>query len=140
MLHKLAELEESAARAIEGAKNSKELGELRVRYLGKKGALTALLRRMGELPPEQRPRAGKRANALRSKLERLLEQGEERLREAAAASRVEEERIDVTLPGAPFNPGQKHPLTWFSKRSPPSSPVSVSGGPGRGSSDYYIQL
>jgi phenylalanyl-tRNA synthetase alpha chain len=111
MLHKLAELEESAARAIEGAKNSKELGELRVRYLGKKGALTALLRRMGELPPEQRPRAGKRANALRSKLERLLEQGEERLREAAAASRVEEERIDVTLPGAPFNPGQKHPLT-----------------------------
>ncbi len=111
MLEKIAELEKKAVLEIEAAQDMEAVKELRVRYLGKKGAMTALLRRMGELEPEQRPLAGQKANKLRSKLEDLLSRKEEDLREAAAASRREEERIDVTLPGAPFNLGHKHPLT-----------------------------
>ncbi|HOB28927.1 MAG: phenylalanine--tRNA ligase subunit alpha [Dethiobacteria bacterium] len=111
MLKKIAELEEKASREIEEAKNMEEIKALKVRYFGKKGALTALLRRMGELAPEQRPLAGKKAHDLRNKLEELLDRKEEKLREAALAARWEEERIDVTLPGAPFNLGRKHPLT-----------------------------
>ena len=111
MLDQIAQLEEEALREIEAAQDMEALKELRVRYLGKKGALTALLRRMGDLPPEQRPAAGQKANSLRKKLEELLRRKEEELRAAAAAARIEEERIDVTLPGAPFKLGRKHPLT-----------------------------
>jgi phenylalanyl-tRNA synthetase alpha chain len=111
LLDQIAQLEEEALREIEAAQDMEALKELRVRYLGKKGALTALLRRMGDLPPEQRPAAGQKANSLRKKLEELLRRKEEELRAAAAAARIEEERIDVTLPGAPFKLGRKHPLT-----------------------------
>ncbi|HOA35654.1 MAG TPA: phenylalanine--tRNA ligase subunit alpha [Bacillota bacterium] len=111
MLDRIAQLEEEALHEIKAAQDMEALKELRVRYLGKKGALTALLRRMGELDPEQRPAAGRKANNLRKKIEELLGCKEEELREAAAAARLEEERIDVTLPGAPFKLGRKHPLT-----------------------------
>lgn len=111
MLDRIAQLEEEALHEIKAAQDMEALKELRVRYLGKKGALTALLRRMGELDPEQRPAAGRKANNLRKKIEELLGYKEEELREAAAAARLEEERIDVTLPGAPFKLGRKHPLT-----------------------------
>ena len=111
MLEKIADLEKSATRIIEEAEDREALKELRVRFLGKKGLLTALLRLMGELDPEQRPAAGKRANALRSRLETLLGRKEEALQAAALAADREKERIDVTLPGAPFNLGRKHPLT-----------------------------
>jgi len=111
LLDRIAQLEEEALHEIKAAQDMEALKELRVRYLGKKGALTALLRRMGELDPEQRPAAGRKANNLRKKIEELLGYKEEELREAAAAARLEEERIDVTLPGAPFKLGRKHPLT-----------------------------
>lgn len=111
MLDMISKVEEEALREIKAAENTETVKELRVRYLGKKGALTALLRRMGELDREQRPLAGQRANSLRSKLEELLSARERDLQEAAGASRWESERIDVTLPGAPFNLGCKHPLT-----------------------------
>ena len=111
MLNKIDELEKAATGALEKAKSSGELRELQVRYLGKKGELTVLLRGMGSLPPEKRPEAGKKANALRGKLEELLARREEEFREAAAAQHQEKERIDVTLPGAPFNLGRKHPIT-----------------------------
>lgn len=111
MLKEIAELDRTASRTVGGAKDMEELKELRVRYLGKKGALTALLRGMGELAPERRPQAGKEANALRNRLEQIFRRREEELRAAASADRRERERIDVTLPGAPFNLGRKHPLT-----------------------------
>ena len=111
MLVKIEELEKEAFGVIEEAKSLEELRELRVRYLGKKGELTALLRGMGGLPAEERPGAGKKANALRGKLEALLARREEELREAAAEERREKEKIDVTLPGAPFHLGRKHPIT-----------------------------
>ena len=72
MLDRIAQLEEEALHEIKAAQDMEALKELRVRYLGKKGALTALLRRMGELDPEQRPAAGRKANNLRKKIEELL--------------------------------------------------------------------
>ncbi|NLA11899.1 MAG: phenylalanine--tRNA ligase subunit alpha [Firmicutes bacterium] len=111
MLEKIGELGETAVRTIEEATDLETLRELRLRYLGKKGQLTALLRRMGELAPDRRPAAGKRANALRKRLEELLGRKEAALQDAFAGSAREKERIDVTLPGAPFNLGRKHPLT-----------------------------
>ncbi len=111
MLDEISRLEAETVGKIKAAQNLEELKRLRVRYLGKKGALTALLRRMGELEPEQRPLAGQRANSLRSMLEDLFNRKGEDLVAAAAASRREEERLDVTLPGAHFKLGRKHPLT-----------------------------
>ena len=110
MLSRLEQLEEEAGRAVESAGDIETLRELRVRYLGKKGELTALLRGMGQLPPEQRPLVGRRANALRDTLERLLREKELSLKEAASGERWESERIDVTLPGLPAPLGQKHPV------------------------------
>ncbi|MEW5785376.1 MAG: phenylalanine--tRNA ligase subunit alpha [Bacillota bacterium] len=111
MLEALQNMEKAARDAIAAVRDLPALTELKIRYLGKKGDLTALLRGMGQLPPEQRPFIGEKANALRNELERLIQERESNLKEAAAGEMWERERIDVTLPGYPFAPGQKHPLT-----------------------------
>ncbi|HOL17976.1 MAG TPA: phenylalanine--tRNA ligase subunit alpha [Bacillota bacterium] len=111
MLDRLARLEQEAREAVASASGLQELANVRVRYLGKKGELTALLRGMGQLPPEQRPLVGQKANALRDTLEELLRQREAALKKAAAEEKWERERIDITLPGYPFAAGQVHPLT-----------------------------
>ncbi|HQD06557.1 MAG TPA: phenylalanine--tRNA ligase subunit alpha [Bacillota bacterium] len=111
MLTRLTQLEEEARSAIDSARDMQDLQAVRVRFLGKKGEITALLRSMGQLPPEQRPEFGRRANGLRDLLERLLGEKEKELKEKEAADRWERERIDVTLPGYPVPLGRKHPLT-----------------------------
>ncbi len=111
MLDRLDQLEREAEEAITAASDIEELRALRVRFLGKKGALTALLRGMSQLPPGQRPAVGRKANDLRDRLEELLRQKEAAVREAASGARWEKERIDVTLPGSPVLLGRKHPLT-----------------------------
>ncbi len=111
MLTRLARLEQEAREAVANAADLQELKALKVRYLGKKGELTVLLRGMGQLPAEQRPLMGQKVNSLRDALEQLLQEQEATLREAAAEERWERERIDVTLPGNLFPLGQKHPLT-----------------------------
>ncbi|HOB86220.1 MAG TPA: phenylalanine--tRNA ligase subunit alpha [Bacillota bacterium] len=111
MLTRLTQLEEEARSAIDSARDMQDLQAVRVRFLGKKGEITALLRSMGQLPPEQRPEFGRRANGLRDLLEQLLGEKEKELKEKEAADRWERERIDVTLPGYPVPLGRKHPLT-----------------------------
>lgn len=111
MLTRLAELEQEAREAVAAAAALQELRELKVRYLGKKGELTALLRGMGQLPAKERPLVGQKVNTLRDTLEQLFEDREAALKEAAAGERWARERLDVTLPGYPFTLGQKHPLT-----------------------------
>lgn len=111
MLTRLTRLAEEAREAIGAAADLARLRELRVRYLGKKGAITALLRGMGQLPPDQRPVMGRKANALRDQLEELFLRKEASLKGAEAGQRWERERIDVTLPGSPVSLGRKHPLT-----------------------------
>ena len=105
----LAQLRSEAENAVRGAAGTQELEELRVRYLGRKSELTATLRSIGELPPEERGPVGKSANEVRVALEELLAGRTAELEAAELDRRLAEDRIDVTLPGdAAQPPGRLH--------------------------------
>src|SRR3954470_8569524 len=105
-------LRTQAEAAIAGASSSAELEELRVRYLGRKSELTQTLRSIGELPPEQRGPVGKQANQARAALESVLDERARELQDAELERRLVDDRIDVTLPGAPPEPvGALHLIT-----------------------------
>lgn len=104
-------LTSAALAAIEAAGTLEELERVRVEYLGKKGAITGLLRSMGKLPPEERPRIGQAVNAARDTLEARLAEKRAALAAAATRERLAKERIDVTLPGRVWPQGHLHPLT-----------------------------
>jgi phenylalanyl-tRNA synthetase alpha chain len=88
------------------AKDTKALGEVRVKYMGRKGIITALYRQLGQLTPEQRPEAGKVINELKDEFETRFNETKERLGE-----QKKKEWIDLTLPGRKAPVGRKHPLT-----------------------------
>lgn len=111
MVRELDRVEAEACAAIESAADLKTLDEIRVRYLGKKGALTLLLRGMGQLPPEERPLVGKRVNEARDRIEQMFENKTLHLSQVARQQRIAAERIDVTLPGRRPAVGRLHPLT-----------------------------
>jgi phenylalanyl-tRNA synthetase alpha chain len=109
MLERIEEIRGEAAAAVAAADSSASLEELRVRYLGRKAELTAILRGIAELPAEQRGSVGGAANMARKELEALLEASAERLGASELESRLAGDRIDVTLPGAPPRPvGHAH--------------------------------
>lgn len=110
MRDRLEALREEALAGIAAAQDVRALQELRVRYLGKKGALTEILRGMGSLPPEERPRVGELANEVRRTLEAALAERQMVLERAALEARLAAERLDVTLPGRPVPAGARHPL------------------------------
>ncbi len=113
------ELEELEARALEeiaDAGSLEELDDVRVRYLGKKGSLTGVLRGLGSLPAEERPAMGQRANAVRGELEREIERRGQALASSALEVRFEEDAVDVTLPGRRRPPGHQHLLHQISDR------------------------
>lgn len=92
------------------------LEDLRVRYLGKKGALTAELKTLGALPADERRGVGERLNRLREQITRLIEARRAELRERAIEARLSEERVDVTLPGRTRHRGTLHPVTQVTRR------------------------
>jgi phenylalanyl-tRNA synthetase alpha chain len=105
----LAQLRSDAEAAIGEAASTQELEELRVRYLGRKSDLTATLRSIGELPPDQRGPVGKAANEVRVALEELLTERTAELEASELDRRLAEDRVDVTLPGDPVQPaGRLH--------------------------------
>ena len=108
---RLVELKTQATEQLKQAKDIAELNDLRVRYLGKKGELTEILKGMGKLPAEERPKMGQLVNEVRDAIEKILESKKEELESLAIAQRLEEERIDVTLPGKRVKIGNIHPLT-----------------------------
>jgi phenylalanyl-tRNA synthetase alpha chain len=113
----LAELRTEAESAIGAAGSAAELEELRVRYLGRKSELTAALRSIGELPPEERGALGKQANEVRRALEVLLEQRITELETAELDRRLAEDRVDVTMPGDPPSlPGHLHLVSQIRRR------------------------
>jgi phenylalanyl-tRNA synthetase alpha chain len=101
MLERIEEIRVAASAAIEAASSSAELEELRVLQLGRKAELTTILRGIAELPQAERGQVGGAANKARKQLEALLEAKAERLDAGELESRLESDRIDVTLPGAP---------------------------------------
>ena len=110
----LEELESSASQQISAAPTEAELDEARRAILGKKGALTGLLRGMSSVSPEDRPRVGALVNQTRERLENLLESRSGVLKSNARNAQLASETIDVTLPALPTTYGRKHPLrqTW----------------------------
>ncbi|HYC80389.1 MAG TPA: phenylalanine--tRNA ligase subunit alpha [Solirubrobacterales bacterium] len=108
-LSRIEEIRAEAATAIEAAGSSAELEELRVRYLGRKAELPGVLRKISELPPEERGRVGGAANKARKELEGLLEERAAALDASELDARLAGDRVDVTLPGAPPRPvGHAH--------------------------------
>jgi len=104
------EVRRSFEEASASVADTDALQELRVRYLGKKGKLTALLKSLGGLPPEERPLAGETMNALRDELERKIEEKKQALIRAEDASAEAKEKIDVTLPPRGRQAGAFHPV------------------------------
>ncbi len=111
MREKLQELCHEALQALDAAGSLEDLNETRIKYLGKKGALTQVLRGMGKLSAEERPRIGQAANEIRSAIEERLAARTDELKVAVQEQRLRREVIDVTLPGTPVQWGGKHPLT-----------------------------
>jgi phenylalanyl-tRNA synthetase alpha chain len=111
-LDRIGQIRGEAAAAIEAAPGTAELEELRVRYLGRKAELTAILRGIAELPAEERGKVGAGANEARKQLEALIEARGETLDAGELESRLATDGIDVTLPGAPVRPvGHTHLIT-----------------------------
>ena len=111
MRQELEAIRMQASQELKQAAEQKALENLRIKYLGKKGELTAILKKMGSLSPEERPVIGQLANDVRSFLEDELTQRARELREAELQNRLENERIDVTLPGQKRELGAQHPLS-----------------------------
>lgn len=110
MRERLEALKEEAALVIAGVQDLDQLRETKVKYLGKKGELTGVLRGMGSLPPEERPVIGSLANEIRRYLEKLIAEKEKQLEEAVLLEQLKNEVIDVTLPGIKPESGTLHPL------------------------------
>lgn len=110
MKEKLEALREQALRELEDLHTPKDLEEFRIRVMGKKGSLTEVLRGMGSLPAEERPKVGQLVNQLRSELETVLAKRETEIQEAIKAKRLQEETLDVTMPGKQPAIGGLHPL------------------------------
>lgn len=100
---------------LESASDLKTLEDLRIQILGKKGALTAILKQMGGLSAEERPVIGAYANAVRESLENILCEKTELLKSSGLADKLKSEAIDVTMPGKKRHIGTLHPLTIVQK-------------------------
>ncbi len=110
MQAELAGLREAATIEIAAAESADDLETIRVRYLGRKGSLNAVLRGLGQLPPEERPAMGALANAVKDAVAQALDAKAAELARSGMARALAEERIDVTLPGRRRARGHLHPL------------------------------
>lgn len=108
MKEKLAELRQQGLEAIENSQDLDKINQARVKWLGKKGPLTQILRGMGKLSPEERPAVGKYANDVRNDLQQALQQRKQEMEKELLNAKLMAETVDVTLPGAPVAQGQPH--------------------------------
>jgi len=108
---KLANILAQAQHGLAEAVDLEELNQLRIRYLGKKGQLTSVLRGMSELTAEERPLVGQLANSVREQIERELALRTAEIKEKQKLYQLEKERLDVTLPGSFTLVGRRHPLS-----------------------------
>ena len=111
MLEELGALQAEALQALESTDSAEALELWRVKYLGRSGALTTLLRSIGRLPPEDRPLAGRRGNEVKTALETVFTEHMVEVERAAREVALEVERVDVTLPGCPSQMGRLHLTT-----------------------------
>ena len=110
MKTQLEAIKSAAITAINEAKDQSEIETLRVKYLGKKGELTAILKQMGSLSPEERPIMGQLVNEAKSAVENLIGEKQAELKAFAQQEKLKEETIDITLPAKTKSVGKLHPL------------------------------
>lgn len=111
MKEQLKAIEDEALSMLEEIQDIRELDEIRVSFLGKKGKLTGILKGMGSLSAEERPVIGQMANEVRNKLEDAVQKAKKELQKKERKEKIARETIDVTMPGTAFPRGRKHPLT-----------------------------
>ena len=111
MKAKLDEIKKKALESIEASNDLDKLNDVRVNVLGKKGELTAVLKSMKDVAPEDRPKVGQMVNEVRAEIEASLEDAKKKLEQAALEARLIEEEIDVTLPAKKLPRGHRHPNT-----------------------------
>ncbi len=110
MKEQLENIRKAALSALDNANTPAVLEDLRVKLLGKKGELTAVLKQMGKLSPEERPVMGQLANSVRAAIEERLEQRKEAIHSAALEAKLRSEKVDVTVPGDEIVMGHAHPM------------------------------
>ena len=110
MKEEIENLKKQALEELTNSKSSKELNDLRVKYLGRKGELTGLLRGMGSLSPEERPKMGALVNSAKQEIENEIQEKEKELAEKELQEKLKKEEIDITLPSQKIKRGSKHPL------------------------------
>lgn len=115
MKQKLAEIEQTAAEVVRKLSSEAELQHEKARFLGRKGELTAIMKGMGQLSPEERPQVGALANQVKERLEELFARRQEDLQREKLDRRLTTEKIDVTLPGRRSRQGRKHPITLITE-------------------------
>ncbi len=111
MLEELEKIEKETEALLLNAKTEKEVSEIRVKSLGKKGNVTQLLKRLGSLPEADRREIGKKANQIKAELEARIDGALLQIQEREREETLEREKVDVTLPGRRMPVGKKHPIT-----------------------------
>ncbi|MGI6225791.1 MAG: phenylalanine--tRNA ligase subunit alpha [Peptococcales bacterium] len=111
MKEQLEKIRQEAKNALQNVETLEEINELKVKYLGKKGELTQVLRGMGKLTPEEKPVIGQLANVVRDELNVIFDEKVITIKRFEQNRKLYLETIDVTLPGKSFAPGTRHPLT-----------------------------
>ncbi|TKB52782.1 phenylalanine--tRNA ligase subunit alpha [Ferrimonas aestuarii] len=110
-MQQLAEIVAKGLAAVDAASDLKALDDIRVQFLGKKGEITALMKSLGSLPPEEKPKAGQAINEGKQQVQRALHARIEALQTEALNAKLAEEAIDVTAPGRKLATGGLHPVT-----------------------------
>ncbi|TDA68249.1 MAG: phenylalanine--tRNA ligase subunit alpha [Clostridia bacterium] len=110
MQEKITAIRAQAVQELQEVQDLAQLDGFRVKYLGKKGLITELLRSVGQLPRGERPEIGKEVNVLQEEIEAGLQARKDALTRQALELRLAAEAIDVTLPGLPVNLGRRHPV------------------------------
>lgn len=110
MEEQIAKIKEEALKAIAGIKDAQSLNDARIKFLGKKGELTSVLRGMGALSAEERPQIGALVNMVRDEIEEKLGEVETKIKKLEMQVKLEKEKIDITLPSTKIIRGSKHPV------------------------------
>ena len=110
MESKIEELKKLAEEKIKNIQNSQELQDLKVQLLGKKSEISNLLKGLGALSPEERPKVGALVNKARTEIEEKIEKAEKKIKEKMLEEKIQKETIDITLPGTKIQRGSKHPV------------------------------
>ena len=110
MKEQISKIKEEALTGLNEIKNLQELNDLKVKYLGKNGELTSILRGMGSLTAEERPIIGGLVNEVRNEIEEQIKELEAKLKEEEINQKLQAEKIDITLPSSKIIRGSKHPI------------------------------